>query len=265
MSRPRSPGRESISALPPHSVRFSRRAKRIFLRVVPGRGLEVVLPLHADPACVPMVLARYKDWIEKKLRRFPPAPAAPPDTLPELLLLKGGTEIIEIRRAGDSATDQAGGLRGEKDEGPYACLGSFPQAPVPRRRQLVLPDAPVADLMLMLKEWVREEARAYLGPLLQTLAREHGFSYSSLRIRFQKSRWGSCSPKGGINLNAALLFLPEPLTRYILLHELCHTREMNHSAAFWKLLFAADPDALAKDRRARRGGSKYVPAWLRPM
>lgn len=82
-----------------------------------------------------------------------------------------------------------------------------------------------------------------------------------MRVRFQRTRWGSCSAKGSINLNAALLFLPERLVRYILLHELCHTRELNHSPAFWKLVFAADPDALAKDK-AMRGAWKYVPDWL---
>jgi predicted metal-dependent hydrolase len=231
---------------------------------VPGRGLEVVLPLHADPACVPLVLARYKGWIEKNLRRLSPPSGHSSGVLPESLLLKGGCEIVEIFREGAAVPAKGNGQAEEKSaekRGRPAPPGSFsPPTPV-RPRRLELPDAPANHLLPLLKEWVREEARAYLAPLLQTLALEHGFSYSGLHIRFQKSRWGSCSAKGGINLNACLLFLPEPLTRYILLHELCHTRQMNHSAAFWKLIFALDPEALAKDR-AMRNAWKHVPDWL---
>jgi predicted metal-dependent hydrolase len=96
--------------------------------------------------------------------------------------------------------------------------------------------------------------------MLEQLAREHGFSFASMQVRFQKSRWGSCSSKGRISLNVCLIFLPELLVRYILLHELCHTRQMNHSAAFWKLVLTADPDALSKNR-AMREAWKYVPGW----
>ena len=249
---------------PPHSIRESRRARRISLRITPGKGLEVVLPLHADPACVPLVLDRYKGWIEKNLRRLSPPSGQPAGVLPERLLLKGGCEVVEIRRKGTVVPAKDSGReedRSAQTRGAPVPPGSFFPPATVRLRRLELPDAPASHLLLLLKEWVREEARAYLVPLLRTLAHEHGFSYSGPCIRFQKSRWGSCSAKGGINLNACLLFLPEPLTRYILMHELCHTRQMNHSAAFWKLLFALDPSALAKDR-AMRNAWRHVPDWL---
>ena len=97
--------------------------------------------------------------------------------------------------------------------------------------------------------------------MLEALANEHGFAYSGLGIRFQRSRWGSCSAKGNISLNACLIFLPERLTRHILLHELCHTRQLNHSPEFWKQLFAVAPDALAHDK-AMRHAWRHVPAWV---
>jgi hypothetical protein len=94
------------------------------------------------------------------------------------------------------------------------------------------------------------------------LAQKYGFSFASMRVRFQKSRWGSCSSKGCISLNACLVFLPEPLVRYILLHELCHTRQMNHSTAFWQLLLAHAPDARVHDRAMRETAWSYVPDWI---
>lgn len=251
---------EADFPLPPHSIRISRRARRVNLRVVPGKGLEVVLPLHADPDCVPEIIIRHRDWIEKTLRRIPAALSGSA-VIPDRLLLKGGGEVVEIIRRGaaDARRAHAGAAADAGGRAPDDGMVSRGNAPV--HRTLVLPELAARESLRCLKEWVREEARALLGTMLAALAEEYGFSYAAMSIRFQKSRWGSCSGRGNISLNAALLFLPERLTRYILLHELCHTREMNHSAAFWKLLFAADPDALAKDK-AMRGAWKHVPDWL---
>jgi predicted metal-dependent hydrolase len=84
----------------------------------------------------------------------------------------------------------------------------------------------------------REKAKKILVGRLQKLAEEHGFQYNRVFIRSQRTRWGSCSCKNNINLNTALLHLPDDLIDYVMLHELVHTRVKNHSAAFWKKLAA---------------------------
>ena len=273
--------------LPPHSVRFSRKAKRISLRIVPGKGLEVVLPAHADPSCVPDVLARHRRWIEMHLNRVenadPKSVLLPPERIP----LKGGREVVIIRvlpRPGPSADagnpSQPFGREEDNGAGHSSCApvltpeSAPPPNPQPsgtpfRRpllqppllREISLREGSREACLIRLRHWVREEAQVWLGGMLEELAREHGFSFTSMSVRFQKTRWGSCSLKGRINLNACLLFLPERLVRYILLHELCHTRQMNHGPAFWKQVFAVDPDALVKDK-AMRGAWKFVPTWI---
>lgn len=256
-----SSGNEGPLSLPAHSVRVSARARRIGLRVLPGKGLEVVLPRNADPACVPLLLTRHRAWIEKHLKRMPDRPPRPETVhaVPERVLLKGGLEEVRIRPLlpnGEIQTEAAAG-----PEEPLTDARTLRPSPILFHRELVLPgDAPDARLH-RLREWVREEARLYLGTMMETLAGEHGFSYSGLSIRFQRSRWGSCSAKGSISLNACLLFLPDRLTRHILLHELCHTRQLNHSQAFWKQLFSVSPDALAHDK-AMRHAWRHVPAWV---
>jgi predicted metal-dependent hydrolase len=82
----------------------------------------------------------------------------------------------------------------------------------------------------------RAQAKALLPTELERLATLHGFKYNSVKIRKTKTRWGSCSSKGNINLSLFLMQLPAHLIEYVLLHELCHTVQMNHSPAFWALL-----------------------------
>ena len=83
---------------------------------------------------------------------------------------------------------------------------------------------------------LRKEAKEYLPDRLQVLAGMHGFTYGSIRIAKSKSRWGSCSSKKNISLSLFLMQLPSHLIDYVILHELCHTVEMNHSPKFWELL-----------------------------
>ncbi len=81
--------------------------------------------------------------------------------------------------------------------------------------------------------FLRKEAKRILPERTRQLAEKFGFHFRCVKIQSSKSRWGSCSREGNINLSFYLLLLPAYLVDYVILHELCHTKEMNHGVNFW--------------------------------
>jgi predicted metal-dependent hydrolase len=101
---------------------------------------------------------------------------------------------------------------------------------------------------------LRELARATLIPRLKELGALHGLVPASVSIRNQRSRWGSCGRRGNIALNFRLVQMPAPVRDYILIHELMHMRQQNHSRRFWRLVEAACPRFREAERWLRRSG-----------
>ena len=91
-------------------------------------------------------------------------------------------------------------------------------------------------LKKVIVEALRRNAKIVLPPRLYMLSMKHGLPYEQLKINSSKGRWGSCSAKKHINLSCYLMLIPSHLIDYVLLHELAHTKEMNHSEKFWALL-----------------------------
>ena len=118
-----------------------------------------------------------------------------------------------------------------------------------RGNQLVVagPEHDQTQLREILEKWYRFEARGRLCERLIELGAPLDLRPTGVTIRAQRTRWGSCNRHGGINLNWRLLLLPLTLSDYVLAHELCHLRHMNHSRAFWELLGQLMPDYKARE------------------
>ena len=113
----------------------------------------------------------------------------------------------------------------------------------------------------MLRSWLKRAAYERLAPRLLQLATELNCPVARVSIRCQRTRWGSCSTRGTVSLNCSLLFLPMDVVRYLFVHELAHTKHMNHSASFWRLVERIEPDYRRLDR-ALLAGWRTVPGWV---
>ena len=103
-------------------------------------------------------------------------------------------------------------------------------------------EADVSFRARLLDKWFRKEALAVLTEKAEEYAKFYGVSFTKIYIKDQKSCWGSCSSKGNINFNWRILLAPEPVCDYIVIHELCHRIEMNHSPEYWKLVARLCPE-----------------------
>lgn len=92
-----------------------------------------------------------------------------------------------------------------------------------------------------------KQAADYIPKRVEYFAERMQIDYGRITIRSQKTRWGSCSGKGNLNFNCLLMLTPPEIIDYVVVHELCHRKEMNHSRKFWSLVQAVLPDY--KDRR----------------
>ncbi len=111
-----------------------------------------------------------------------------------------------------------------------------------------------ADVRSFVEDDLRDLARDELVPRLLELAAQHQLDVRRVTIRNQRSRWGSCSPNGSIALNFRLVQMPPEVRDYVLVHELMHLRQQNHSRRFWRLVAAACPDFREAERWLKTEG-----------
>ena len=211
-------------------VRRHPRYRRIRLSVRPDGQVRLSAPQRTSQKLLLEFVRKHEDWLR---RHVPQSEAAVPESLDLLTLseswqLEFGAAAKNLRAAGET---------------------------------LLVPQPAGPEAYAVLRRWLSGRAKSELGTLLQEISNRTGLGYTTMSIRGQKSRWGSYSAAGSVSLNFKLLFLPEDLTRYVLLHELCHGVHMNHSPAYWAEVARHEP-RLAELRARMRSANRYLPAWL---
>ncbi len=103
-----------------------------------------------------------------------------------------------------------------------------------------------------------EKALEYIPKRVSYFAKQIGVTYGKITIRNQKTRWGSCSSKGNLNFNCLLMLTPPEVIDYVVVHELCHRKEMNHSEAFWAEVEKVIPDYKEQVKWLKENGGKII-------
>ena len=234
----------------PYTIRESKRAKRVTLRITRGKGLEVVIPAGFNRHGIPDIVAEKREWIQRVMKEFQREgkPLDDSPLLPESINLRALKKIFAVRyKAWNGERYQL--VQSSDSELDISC-------------DLTAMDAQsnVKACRHLLHEWLKTHGRMALIPWLNAMSVKTGLSYRTARVRAQKTRWGSCSSEDGISLNCKLLLLPAELVDYILVHELCHTVHRNHSERFWGLVNSFEPHWRTLEKRLREA-SKGLPSW----
>jgi predicted metal-dependent hydrolase len=246
------PEGEVATGLPAFAVRVSDRARHVRLVMTGGGELIVVVPRRFDRRAIPAVLEAKRSWIERARARMAARPVAgvTAAALPDHIALPALGEEWEVEYR-------------SKPGGPGSPIRRVAVARETGDGRLVV-SGPAGDddaYSRALTAWLRRRGRTTLVARLEELAPLHGFAFERATVRNQRTRWASCSPHGAISLNLRLLFLDPVLVDHVLIHELCHTRELNHSKRFWALMQAHDPD-WALHRRQARDAWRSLPSWV---
>lgn len=202
------------------TVRRSALARSVKIRVAANGRLSASLPLYAPVFMVKRLIQSSRNELRELLSHHTPQR----DFYDGMLI--GKSHHLAVLSTDRALTVARHG---------QAILVHLPQGEHLNSPQVT------AEIREHIQAALRIEAKNYLPRRLKYLAAELDCSYAKVRFSHASGRWGSCSSNGTISLNIALMKLPHELIDYVLVHELSHTKQMNHSQDFWKLVAIGDP------------------------
>ena len=228
---------ETRSTGDPFAVRVSPRARRLTARVHVGGRVEIVVPVGVNAHAVRDFVQRFTPWIDRKVEAMRGLMTAA-ESVPRVIEFAYSNErfSVEWRQGVPRKVTEAG-----------------------RHLTVWAPDEKTARALLVI--WLKRAAHERLSPHLLGLAASLKYAVTRVAIRCQRTRWGSCSTRGTISLNCSLVFLRPEIVRYLFVHELAHTKHMNHSVHFWSLVAKIEPDYRRLDRELLAGW-RTVPHWV---
>lgn len=199
------------------------------------RGLRVGAPLRASLREIEAVLHQHARWVIRKLSdwRARQAPARRWESgetlaylgLPHRLAVEQGASLVELGAA---------------------------------QLRIRAPDPAPAAIAALAVHWFRTQALAHFHHRIGHFRRHLTLQPVAVKLSNARSRWGSCHASGRIALNWRLIHLPQHLIDYVVVHELAHLREMNHSPRFWRVVSGVIPDYVQRRREIRRESHRYL-------
>jgi predicted metal-dependent hydrolase len=200
--------------------RESTRARRISLKIKPPNKVILVVPVGVSFRKAHKFAQEHTPWVETKIANMK-------DVNPPVIITSQSDYKTKYHTLKFIPHSRKDGFIAIKEQETHICYPLDWEEEGERVQGLV---------STAIRETYRREAKEYLPSRLHDLADSFGFQFNKVAIKDAKTRWGSCSMQKNINLSLHLMKLPYHLIDYIILHELCHTRVMNHGKDFYKLL-----------------------------
>ncbi len=229
-----------------YQIRYSHRAKKVRL-VVSSDKVEVVAPFGVPEKRLHAFAAEQKHWVEKTVARIQAKTRTVKPFMPErydneaLIPFKG--EFYPLR------LEHKPGSRGQTVE--FSSEKGFVIS--------VESSEPAQDdIRQSLRDWLFQQAASETEAYIRKYAPRYQLWPRRVRIKQQKSRWGSCSGQNNLNINGLLILTPPEVMEYVVVHELCHIRHKNHSADFWQLVASHLPDFQQQRNWLKQHGSRVM-------
>ncbi len=243
----------------PYSWKRSARRRTVTITVHPEQGVVVHTPPAYSQTGVEKFLKEKSAWIAKHLRRMESDRAKRPrfrwvDGHP--FPFRG--RDYPLRLVPNSERDAVRLAEGHlvvemtRDPGANGFLAASLAEPVNTAQPIS--NAEQDAVAEQVRGWFREQARLVIMARVAFFQRTIGVQPTRIRIRSQKRRWGSCSQRGSLNFNWCLILAPPEVMDYVIVHELCHLIEMNHSPRFWKLVAQVVPEHEERKAWLRENG-----------
>ena len=246
-------GNSGPPGLPDYTIRESKRAKHVSIKVSVQGLVEVVVPPGFDQRKVPELIEKRRDWILKTCDRISDQQQ---DTTENWENQRPETiELRHFHRYGSEQPPETWQVQYKAGKGPTICIPTPGKVLKVKGQVNHLPTC-----QSVLKKWLIHKAHRDLIPRLRQISFDVDLPFKQGSVRHQKTRWASCSSRKDISINCKLLFVPAEMVDYVFVHELCHTVHMNHSKKFWQLVGKKMP-GYEQWRNELKTGWKYVPRW----
>jgi len=223
-----------------YKLQISKQTKNIRFAVKVESGLTITVPFGLSLKNVDAVIHSKKEWILANLKKM--AEKQVPErkfTTGERLPLLGNTYVLVVEEA------ESNRISAVLQDGAF--LVKVPAFLSAQERK--------KEIAGILEQWYVREARSVIPRRVAEINRGFGFAYNRIAIKNQQTRWGSCSQLKNLNFNWRLLLAPPHILDYIIVHELAHLKELNHSKRFWDLVESLFPRFREAEKWLKENGA----------
>jgi len=215
-----------------YQVQRNTRSRNIRLRITSKAEVIVSAPPRVPDRMIASFVSTHQDWIQRHLAKIN---ARKIHSNPDLIMVFG-KQYQKIIHTDKNTSSHPIYIQGDE-------LHIYPVTTT------------ASSVQRTVETFFKTTAQKYIVPRTRQLAETMEINYTNITLRDQKTRWGSCSSQGGLNFNWRLVQYPTAVIDYVIIHELAHRREMNHSARFWAIVAKFDPEYQSHRRWLQKYGS----------